>query len=459
MVKKIEQADLDAVLDPDYFVRYDACDKILQENDIPLKIADLRRVFSLIIEKDDNTAEETHQQLLRGQAELIQFINSFGKSLDFAQLTRQQVNDLFLDACYRTSVKPDLNVIQELVIHGADIKAHDERGFAALKLATGIYDRDIMKYFLEQGADINEVIHYRDQKTSTVWLEKIKYAETQDLQIMLQYGARPNDRDWNGNSALLNYCAGKPVCEGVALLLNYGADPTVVNADGNSPLHLIATVDAESEAVKLLIKSGASVNQRNLAGDTPLHCNSRFALAGNEKVTICLLEHEADPEITNPAGETPLLLAASCDKKLVVKALVENGANCKKKNSAGKTAYEVALSKNFIETASYINPEARSDYDKGALSSGVNELKAQILQRLKNGQNQYQSDREGYSLFSRRDDVYLHERFENGAHPPVVSTYPTDESALEYLYETNRSYSASETELSIYQRVLNSFRE
>jgi hypothetical protein len=48
---KGSQTDFEAVLSDDYFERYDACENLLQANDIPLKISDLRQVFQHIIIK------------------------------------------------------------------------------------------------------------------------------------------------------------------------------------------------------------------------------------------------------------------------------------------------------------------------------------------------------------------------------------------------------------------------
>lgn len=459
MAIKGDQADFDAVLDHDYFVRYEACGRILKANDIPLEISDIRRVFACIASLDEPITDELRRQFLQGQTELIRFISEYGQPLPYDRLTPAEINEYFLDACCRRSARPDLAKIRELVEHGADINAHDKTGFAALKLATSIYDHEVMKFFLEHGADINEVIRYKDQITSTVWLEKVAYAELPDLRLMLKHGASACASDSAGNTPLMKYCAGKPVSDGVAMLLQHGADPTAENSDGNSALHLIAAVAADGDAVKLLIDAGSAVNRRNRSGDAPLHMNARFQLAGNEKITEALLENGADPNCRNADGDTPLLLAAACDKPLVVKALVKHGADLNVRNSRKKTAYEIALSRGFVQTAGYMDLNAAADYGKKAEDDGLPALKKQIIERLQAGFRHSQSDREGYSVFSRQGGVYAHERFENGASPPDITSYASDEAALEYLYATNRSYRDNETEVSVYQSILQSLRK
>ena len=458
MQVKYEQTDFDAILNPDFYERCTACNQILKANGIALQITDIRQVFSLIAPWDGPFIDDVRRQCLQGQVELLRFIQEYGRPLNYAMLTPEMITEHFLDACHRNSTKPDLSLIKELVEHGADIHAHDSRGFTAFQLATSIYDREIMALFLEHGSDINEEIRYLENKTSTVWLEKVKYADLNDLQLMLEHGARANDRDSDGSTPLMKYCEGKPVCEGVALLLKHGADATCVDSDGNSALHLIAGGSADAETVSQLIDAGANVNLFNRFGDVPLHINSRYQLAGNEKTAIALLERGANPNLRDSSGDTPLILAARCDKPLVVIALMEHGADTDIRSASGKRACEIALDKGFVQTASYIDPNAFVEYENLMQSSGIPHVKTQIIERLKAGQKHYQSDKEGYSEFLSQGDVFLHERYENGAHPPIIHSYATDESALAYLYASNRSYSSDETEISIYQSILNSLK-
>ncbi|OGK05581.1 MAG: hypothetical protein A2W80_17765 [Candidatus Riflebacteria bacterium GWC2_50_8] len=454
---KGSQTDFEAVLSEDYFERYDACENLLQANEIPLKLSDLRQVFQHIIFEADPGNETAKQHYRDAQVALEKFIREYGQPVDYTKLTPDEINECFLDACAGISNKPDLARIRELVERGADINMHDKLGFAALQYATHIYDRDIMRFFLEHGADINEVIHYKDNTVSTVWLNKVAYSQPEDLRLMLSHGARPNDLDSQGNNALLKYCAGKPDREGVALLLEYGASAQAVNNEGNSALHLVARITVDAEAVQLLIEAGADVNLRNAMGDSPLHVNARFQLAGDERTTNCLIEGGADRDALNADGDTALLLAVRCDKEFVVKALVDHGANKELRDASGQTALDIALSKAFLKTACHIDPQALVAYYKSADRAGIDKIKKAIIDSFRAGMHQYGSNKEGYSIFSRRGEAYLFEDFIEGATPPVVSTFHSDEEALKFLYDTNRSYSSSnETEVTVYQRILSS---
>lgn len=462
---KGSREDFELLLDPDYFVRYEAYSRILEANGIPVKLADISSVFSRMAFLDKTVTEEVQNSLRQARDELDRFVLEYGKPFDYAHMTAAEINGRFLDACSGMTEKPDIGRIKELVEHGADINACDRLGFSAVKKATYIYDYTIMKFFLERGVDINEPVRYTDGSVSTVWLDKVGYAGLDDLRLMLGHGARPNDRDSAGNTALIKYCAAKPCRDGIALLLEHGGDASAVNSEGNSALHAVARQGGERDGIQLLIDHGGNVDLRNASGDTPLHENARFQLAGDERCAACLLENGADPDVKNPAGDTPLVLAARCEKEGVVRELMAHGARADVRDASGKTACDIALAKGYPAIAALIDPESaaacRARADRGPLV----EVKKKIIGKLKAGQTQYRSDKEGYSVFSWRTDAYpgqtpgyLFERFENGASPPDVTRLRTDEEALDSLYQTNRSRSTDETELSVYEAILRSLR-
>lgn len=456
MEVKGDPEHLQQVFDEEYFVRYDAYNQLLRMNGIPLEISDLRRVFSGMMNLEGLPKEKKRQALKDAFDRFVRFVQEYGKPIDYATLTPAEVTERFLDVCHRATTKPDLRDLHDLCDHGADIRAHDELGFSALKLATRVYERDVMAFFLERGVDINETIRYRDGNTSTVWIEKAGYAAVDDLRLMLSAGARPNDRDSAGNTPLLKYCSGKPELAGIALLLEYGADATVINNERNTTLHALARQNVHNEAFSLLIRHGAPVDARNDLGETALHVNATFTLAGDERGTLALLAGGADPNLKTPEGDTPLLLAVRCEKEAVVKALIDHDADGTVHGRDGKAPFAVAIDKGFRSIARIIDPIAYAEYERRADRSEIQNIQKDILDALKAGCKQYRSDKEGYSWFSWRGGVYICERFENGAPPPDITTLASNAEALEYLYDTNRTGAAAETELSVYRQILQS---
>merc|ERR1712150_174266 len=100
-----------------------------------------------------------------------------------------------------------------------------------------------------------------------------------------------------------------------------------------------------------------NLNCKDGLGNTPLHYSAK---GSHEKTLAYLLEHDADPNVQNNAGETPLHIAAGLDAIYIdiVKALLDNGADPNVTTRANKKPL------NFVRSA-----EARSLLVKAAKTS------------------------------------------------------------------------------------------
>ena len=83
------------------------------------------------------------------------------------------------------------------------------------------------------------------------------------------------------------------------------------------PLHQAAS-NGDQPTVRLLIDRGDNVNEKNGAGWTPL---MDAAFVGHVGIAKMLLEHGADPTLTNNQGQTALTLARQQDRTLVIDLL------------------------------------------------------------------------------------------------------------------------------------------
>ncbi len=89
---KGEQADFDLIVSPDYLNRYHACNRILAANGIPVMVAEIRSVFSNISVSGMPFSEEVRKRCQVGREKLIEFIENYGKPLDYFNMTPE---DLF----------------------------------------------------------------------------------------------------------------------------------------------------------------------------------------------------------------------------------------------------------------------------------------------------------------------------------------------------------------------------
>lgn len=100
---------------------------------------------------------------------------------------------------------------------------------------------------------------------------------------------------------------------------------------------LQAVKDAKGDdVIAALNKPGTTiVNTRDLSTrETALHL---VAKRGDDRYTLFLLQHGADPNLRDAKGDTPLMVATSIGAEPVVAALIRNKANVNLANGSGET--------------------------------------------------------------------------------------------------------------------------
>jgi hypothetical protein len=131
------------------------------------------------------------------------------------------------------------------------------------------------------------------------------------------------------------------------LLRHNGADPHVRGRYGMSPLHAAAR-SGRFDVVQILIEyDPADIN----AGDEPtplLLASGRYNFKDGSVLRL-LLEHDADINVQNQAGQTPLQWASMNGALEVVRLLLEHGADVEAMDNDGKTALQVAAEEGHDE--------------------------------------------------------------------------------------------------------------
>ena len=119
------------------------------------------------------------------------------------------------------------------------------------------------------------------------------------------------------------------------------------NAKDESVL-MMAAYKGDLDIARALIDKDADVNK---PGWTPLHY---AATKGHLKMMDLLLEHYAFIDAQAPNGNTPLMMAAFYSTPEAVKLLIEAGADVNMRNSASKTALDLAQAANHRNSADLI---------------------------------------------------------------------------------------------------------
>ncbi len=107
--------------------------------------------------------------------------------------------------------------------------------------------------------------------------------------------------------------------------------------------------------VKKMLQAGIKVNAQSAAGNTALH----FAALSFNPISFIklLLEKNANPNIQNNKGDTPIMYLLHMDKSKQAQAaqlFLNNGANLKIKNKQGKTILTILKDKNETSLLNYI---------------------------------------------------------------------------------------------------------
>ena len=128
------------------------------------------------------------------------------------------------------------------------------------------------------------------------------------------------------------------VCQ---LLFAHGADINSRCADEYTPLHYAST-RGHLRIVRWLLDNGAEVSPKEKRGATPLHCAAHY---GHLDVCRILLESNADVDSQDELGSTPLQRASNRSDEgstVIVRLLLDYGADVRVRDLNGKTASEVA---------------------------------------------------------------------------------------------------------------------
>lgn len=168
----------------------------------------------------------------------------------------------------------DPELVRKLVIGGADIGL-DEQGInPTLRLAVAHGHLRVLRYLLQQGASMETARSraFRRVSMNNAGVDNILSHITDEpevLELMLQYGAKPNLVGMGEQAAdqrPLLVAAKHGHLEAVQILLDYGADP---NLGGDSPDTALgwALAYEQHRMLKALIRGGANVNIFPSTGD------------------------------------------------------------------------------------------------------------------------------------------------------------------------------------------------
>ena len=147
------------------------------------------------------------------------------------------------------------------------LEARNYKGATGMQLAAVEGEAEIVRLFLDRGADVNEKCNLYLYAGQTALHLAAGMGCTDVVQVLLEHGANVNATDI-ADETPLHEAAVQGRDAVVRVLLSHGADIDAKQKDGYTPLGF-AAINGHLEMVKLLVANGADVDSKANDGTTP----------------------------------------------------------------------------------------------------------------------------------------------------------------------------------------------
>lgn len=262
------------------------------------------------------------------------------------------VDDKGYTPLHMASIEGHRDVVEFLIVNGAPCDARAEDDCTPLYLAAWSQHKDVarllldydanmepdiavmlgdielVKHYLEKGIDANSKLTKGLTKGDSWLITAIGYKNRNLIELLLNYGARVNDRTGAFNFSPLHQAtigirgrACRDICE---LLIAHGADVNIKDKLGDTPLHLAAKLK-HNDIVEFLLDCGANINALNQARRSALFEAARLH---RQQIVESLLSRGAEVNLMDELGFTPLLFAFQREgADEIIRLLVAYGAD------------------------------------------------------------------------------------------------------------------------------------
>lgn len=296
--------------------------------------------------KDNRGRLATHMALANGHKSVVQLLteerptssrSQAEKSLSPIQKATESAQQLM-----NAAATGDAEQVKKLFENGANPNAK-RQGISVFGAAAQNGHVHIVELMLDYGSDVDT----KDDDGSTALSWAAFAGKTETVSTLIRRGAAINAKASDGMTPLAKAITTYQV-EIVEILLHHGANPNSVVAVGETNMSLISYAIAVNHTAiwDTLVYFGADVDNKLCP---PLIL---AAAVGDIPAIEFFIKHDADVNIKNNTGGTPLNLAALRGDMLATKLLLENGA--KSGTANGMTAIEVAEAQGHKEVANFI---------------------------------------------------------------------------------------------------------
>lgn len=269
-------------------------------------------------------------------------------------------NTLFINYCDSIYHKIPIDIFKILIRYKVSLNIQNSHFKTPIYYAIKCTNYILIKLLLENNASLTTPEGCNNHYLITA----IKHnCDISILLLLIKYGVPVNEQD-DLERTSLHYCVNSGKHDILKLLLDYGANPNITDSYLGTPLHYAVSKN-DIIATTLLIEKGANVNIHNDIIDTVLNIavgnrnkvliNLLLKHGANTRLKSCrnplihkaletkdinilseILNHDAEVNIYNREGYTPLYTAVMFMKIKFAKLLLRYGADPNMKNESNE---------------------------------------------------------------------------------------------------------------------------
>ncbi|MBI2899235.1 MAG: ankyrin repeat domain-containing protein [Planctomycetes bacterium] len=232
----------------------------------------------------------------------------------------------------------EMERVRALIAEGTPVNGTDPNGRTALMVAAEEGNAGMAAELLRLGADAG----LRDAGGKSALMLAAEAGQAKMVRSL------PQDESQRQDAFRLAF-QGRRV-EAMRVLLEDGADPDTMEEGGVTPL-MIAAREGWDEIVAILLKGRARFDHQDGDGRTAL---LHAAGAARASAAQLLLDAGADPNLSLPSGDTPLIVAAREGHLEVVRAVAPRMRDLNARGKGGLSALSWAEKKGRREVADFL---------------------------------------------------------------------------------------------------------
>jgi ankyrin repeat protein len=300
----------------------------------------------------------------------------------------------------------EMKIKELLQVSGIDINTQDKSGYSPLHLAVKLCNQALITTLLAKGANVNTInnqratplhtaiekgdqasikalltieninLNAKDRSGKTPLHRAILEGNKEAIKMLIEKGANINAKDYHDNTPLHTAAQSGNQAIIEMLLNTKGIDVNAKNENDQTPLHIAAESGDRTTIEALLNAKDVDINTKDSNGNTPLYLavlkenqtaieilvakgshatvENKYGYSSisrairekkNEAIVALLAAKDIDVKAKDTEGDTLLHYVATRWKKgtkVVIEALVAQGADVNTKNNLGYTPLHIA---------------------------------------------------------------------------------------------------------------------